>query len=368
MVQHTKPGRTRAELLRYDHSGTRWRHQRGIRTHLVITPWDAAARHLVATIMRHTVDRREAVADLVNVAIEELVRQRRELPPFGVLWRTARRIQTRHQHALYRQVATRLSPQDRERLAPLFEVVSTSHWSPWQQAKSDPGPPTARRFQAVWAHLQWLESWPLPDGILADITRAQRQQWATEAQSLDASRMLALAEDKRWALTVAFLVGRAVQTRDDLAEMLVKRMQRLHKRAREALLDYQQRQRDQADHLITVFHQVLAAYQRAKTPATQAQAVADVLGDDAAHLQDQCDAHLAQAGHNYYGFLPPLFRSQRATCFRLLQSLTIEATTQDEGLVHALRWLKTQAIRVTPSVKWCLYTMILPESGPFLLF
>ena len=49
------------------------------------------------------------------------------------------------------------------------------------------------------------------------------------------------------------------------------------------------------------------------------------------------------AGHNYYGFLPPLFRSQRATCFRLLQSLTIEATTQDEGLVRALRWLKNQA-------------------------
>ena len=94
--------------MRYDHSGTRWRHQRDIRTHLVITPWDSAARHLVVTIMRQTMTLREAMADLVNVAMEELVRQRRELPPFGVLWRTARRIQTRHQYALYRQVATRL--------------------------------------------------------------------------------------------------------------------------------------------------------------------------------------------------------------------------------------------------------------------
>lgn len=291
--------------------------------------------------MRQAVDRREAVADLVNVAVEELVRNRRELPPFGVLWRAARRIQARHQRALHRQAASRLTRQDRERLATLFAVVPTSHWSPWQQAKSDPGPPTARRFQAVWAHLQWLESWPLPDGILADIPLAQRQQWATEARSLDAARMLALAEDKRWALTVAFLVDRAVQTRDDLAEMLVKRMQRLHQRAREALVAHQQRQQDQADHLIAVFQQVLTAYQRAETPAAQAQAVADVLGDDAARLHDQCDAHLAHAGHNYYGFVPPLFRSQRATCL-LLQSLTIEATTQDDGLVRALRWLKTQ--------------------------
>ncbi len=343
LVQTIRPARIRDQLLRYDHGSTRWRHRSLIRAYLHLTPFDAPARHLAVRTRQDAVARREAVADLVNVAVEELVHHRVELPPFGVLWRAAWRIQAGYHRRQWQRMAARLAPADRIRLSALFEVVPTSRWSPWQRAKTAPGPPTARRFQAVWEHLQWLESWPLPETLLADVAVATRHQWATEARSLDAARMLALAEDKRWALTVAFLVDRAVQTRDDLAEMLIKRMQHLHKRGRDALAVHQQQHQTQADALIATFRDVLTAVQKADTPEGQIQAIAEVLGDQAAAIKDRCDAHLAHAGHNYYGFLPPLFRSQRATCFRLLNSLTIEATTQDDGLMRALRWLKTQA-------------------------
>lgn len=90
--------------------------------------------------MQDAVARREAVADLVNVAVEELVHHGVELPPFGVLWRAARRIQAGYHRRQWQRVAARLAPADRIRLSAIFEVVPTSRWSPWQRAKTDPGP------------------------------------------------------------------------------------------------------------------------------------------------------------------------------------------------------------------------------------
>lgn len=39
LVQTWMPRRSRADLLRYDRSGTRWRHQREVRSYLHVDPW-----------------------------------------------------------------------------------------------------------------------------------------------------------------------------------------------------------------------------------------------------------------------------------------------------------------------------------------
>lgn len=81
-------------LRRYDASGTRKRHTLFIRERLGVRPYDAAARHLLVAAMDRAARTKEDPADLINVAVEELVHHRYhryELPAFGSRARTAYR-------------------------------------------------------------------------------------------------------------------------------------------------------------------------------------------------------------------------------------------------------------------------------------
>ena len=64
------------DLLRYDESGTRRRHIPIIRAFLNVQPFNSAARTLIAAVVREAAQTKEDLADLINVAIEELIRNR----------------------------------------------------------------------------------------------------------------------------------------------------------------------------------------------------------------------------------------------------------------------------------------------------
>jgi hypothetical protein len=61
-------------------------------------------------------------ADLINVAIEELVRQRIELPAFSTFDRMSRRIRTLVNGRFFAAVMERLSETEREQLDALLEI------------------------------------------------------------------------------------------------------------------------------------------------------------------------------------------------------------------------------------------------------
>ena len=92
-------------LLRYDKSGTRRRHIPIIRAFLNVQPFNNEARAVVATVVREAAQTKDDLTDLMNVAIEELVRNRFELPGFTTLLKEARRGRTEVNRGLYRRIA-----------------------------------------------------------------------------------------------------------------------------------------------------------------------------------------------------------------------------------------------------------------------
>jgi hypothetical protein len=76
----------------YDQSGTRRRPTALIRERLNVRPFDKAAQQIAEATFRSVAETREDLDDLVNAAIEELVRRRYELPGFRTLLDTARRL------------------------------------------------------------------------------------------------------------------------------------------------------------------------------------------------------------------------------------------------------------------------------------
>ncbi len=94
IVEHiAQTTRTEAALLDlpgYDTSGTRFRHLHVIRDYLHIRPCGKEARRAMLLAMQEAARTKEHLADPVNVGIEELVRQKYELPVFDTLVRGAR--------------------------------------------------------------------------------------------------------------------------------------------------------------------------------------------------------------------------------------------------------------------------------------
>jgi hypothetical protein len=79
---------------------------------------------------------------------------------------------------------------------------------------------------------------------LSGVPDVKVKHFAAEARTLDAARMQALEPQKRLALAVALLATQSAQALDDLAEMFIKRMMRIHQRGKGALAEYRERQSD----------------------------------------------------------------------------------------------------------------------------
>ena len=133
------------ELVAYDESGTRRRHVPMIREHVNVKSFDDEARKLVAATVREAALTKEDSADLINVAVEELVRNRFELPGFTTLLKEARRGRTEVNRRFYRQVAEALGDEGRLLVDQVLTADSATGRSQWNVIKAARGRAQVRR-------------------------------------------------------------------------------------------------------------------------------------------------------------------------------------------------------------------------------
>jgi len=109
---------------------------------------------------------------------------------------------------------------------------------------------------------------------------------------------------------------RTAQALDDLADMLIRRVQQLHHQGQEALKEYREQHQEQTDALIALLGQIVSDWQTNETPEQRLTTLTARIGDKAETIRAQCEAHMGYTGNNYLPFLPALFRSHRKTCCR----------------------------------------------------
>ena len=135
------------EVHAYDASGTRRRHMAAIRSHLAIHPYDHATQQLLETMLREAAQTKDDLVDLINIGIEELIRQRYELPGFTTLRRTAQHARAAVNRALFQQVATTLETASTPIVDQLLQVDAATRQAPWNRLKADPGRPTLTQLR-----------------------------------------------------------------------------------------------------------------------------------------------------------------------------------------------------------------------------
>jgi hypothetical protein len=100
------------ELLpAYDNPRTLSRHHQVVREYYQILSYGKDARRVAIRTVLRAVRTMENPADLINAAIDELVKQRYEMPAFSTLDRLVGRIRTLVYGRIFRRVATRITPE-----------------------------------------------------------------------------------------------------------------------------------------------------------------------------------------------------------------------------------------------------------------
>ncbi|MBA2658447.1 MAG: Tn3 family transposase [Nitrosospira sp.] len=339
IAAHTQTQAAVSELGRYDFSGTRKRHMQIIRQTLHVQCYGKAARHAMTLAMSEAARTKEELADLINIAIEELVRKRYELPAFDTLVRGARHVRSVLYRKFYQQVDATLNTEEKTLLETLFIPEPESRFTPWNTLKQEPGSPTLTHFK-IWLDRQaWLIQYRIGSQALGDIPDVKVQHFAAEARTLDAARMLEMEPRKRLTLASSLLRVQSARVLDDLAEMLIKRMSVIHQKGKDALADYHIRNQRRADELVQTLHDLVIVYRAEGTAQDKIAAMATVLPDQGDAVLQSCEDHMAHAGDNYFPFLWRFYKSHRATLFRLLRRITVRATTQDTTFEEALRFL-----------------------------
>jgi hypothetical protein len=332
-------GAVREDLIRYGESSVRRRHMLLVRDYVGVKAWGEEALQAMQSASRDAARTLEDLADIINFALEQLVRQRFELPAFSVLHREAQHARAIVNREYQSLVCDRLESAARRQLKLLLSRAEDDTQSPWHRLKEEPKQPTSQNNREFLEHLAWLREQAVGADTFQGIPVVKVKQFAAEACSLDVASMNDLTEAKRFTLAAALVLAQIGRASDDVADMFVRLVQRLHNQAYDALLSHQAEHVERTDRLVATLHGVTLAYRTEGSAEQRLSAIGAWIEPDADRILEQCEAHEATAGRNYLPFLGRFYSHQRAAFFRFLEGVELVSTSADTSTTDAIAFL-----------------------------
>ncbi len=328
------------ELLHaYDLGTARDRHMALVREYLGVTAYGKEARTLIIHTCLDAARTREDLVDIINIAIEELIRQRYELPAFSTLLRIARTTRYSQNRAYQERVFVALDADARDRLQSLLRREEGQARSAWDRIKREPRRATVPQLKECLEHLRWLQQLNGAAAAFADIPEVKIRQFAAEARSLDLASLADMPERKRFTLVAALILKQMARALDDVTDLFLRQVKRMHNKAEDALALYRTAQTERTDALIACLRDIMLAYTQEGTRDQRLAAVESLLERDADHLLAQCNAHSAVAMNSHLAFLPEFYSGRRSALFDFVQNVTLVSTSQDQVLSEVIAFL-----------------------------
>jgi TnpA family transposase len=325
----------------YEEPRTLYRHHQIIRDYLRVTSWRSSAGRLAIKAMSEAAETMDNPADLINVALEALIKERYELPAFSTLDRMARRVRTVVNQRYFADILNRLGPEEMNRLDALLITEGRDSHSPYQRLKQTPKSPTLKHLQQWIDQLDWLESHGRIDHLLAGLPPLKLKHFAAEARALDAAEVKDFTRPKRYTLLLCLVHRTRVQCRDQLALMLIKRMSKIRQRAKDELEDLRAHYREKTASLVSLLAEVITTLEQSASDEEAGQSIRGLLAKrgPAQQLIEECEKAVAYSSDDYQPLLWRHYRNDRSSFFRLARQLQFSSTSQDQSLIKAFDYL-----------------------------
>jgi hypothetical protein len=314
-----------------------------IRGYLAVTAYANGGDRLVEQRVTQAASTMSDPADLINVAVEHLIQQRFELPAFQTLDRLVSHVRYEVHQTLYTQITAALSEAEKTRLDALISVHAGR--SELTRTKDTPRRATLTHLRQWTERLTWLEAILTPQAFLHGITHTKIQQFAAEAAALDLGDIRAVLHGpRRWSLLLCFLHHAQVQTRDQLVEMLLKRMRHTTNAAKKRLKERHEQHRELEEQMLAVFSEVLdhTIDIPEDEEATLDHSVRHLLKTHrgAEALRERYEQVSTYHHDNYRPLMWGFYRPYHAELFRLSHLLTFRSATHQHALLDALAFIQ----------------------------
>jgi len=329
-------------------SPTLYKYHKAIREYLQVNSFSNSARRLMLESVYNAAQVKDNPADLINVAIAELIHYRYELPAFSTLDRSVRRIRALVNRGFFQKIVSRLKMTDLELLEHLLITDPLSGRSPYNQLKQISKSPTLSHLKVLLEHLHWLETLANVEEFLKDIPPLKLEHFAAEAKALDVAEIQDFTPPKRYTLVLSLIHHSLIQTRDNLANMFLKRIQTIKNRGKEELERLRFLHQEKTENLVIAFTDVLRTLssfpEETQTPENQIPQTLKSLLESyggVTQLLSDCEAVASYSGNNYFPLLWKFYRSHRKTLFGLIRMWELDSTTADQSLMAAINYLLT---------------------------
>ncbi len=326
------------DAFEYDRR-TLYRHHRVIRQHLGITPWGVKARAIAEAAIATAAETRLDPADLINAAVDALIRERYELPLLSTLRTLAGTAHRLVNTAQWNHVDKQLSEDDRQRLDALLVPREDTVDPLFALLCRGAGKPTRENLKALIAHYDWLRTLIDPVPLLAPISEAKVAQWANEAQRLKARELRGYVAPRRHALLLATLRETRGRLLDELTVMLLKFTSRIEWRSATKLENWQASRRDQTDELVHTLADLLEITSTKPPDADKVRLLETTIASHGGQVQLQrsCAEYLGHSASHWQPFAREAFSPFRSELLRLARTLPLKAARPSaDDLVHAV--------------------------------
>lgn len=331
--------------LGYEQGRTLYRHKNVIRSYLKVMLFDKQARHLISQTVYQSAYVMDYPPDLINVALEVLVKEHYELPGFYSLDRLVCRIRLLVNRKLFLQITNQLDAEFIQQLDNLLESLPSEAYSTFNNLKKLPKKPTRNHLNDLIVHLIWLRTQGEVSHYLKGINYSKIQTWAAEAKSLDASEVKHITQPKRAVLLLCLIYSAQVQTCDNLITMFLKQLRKIHYLAKEELQNIKNKLQEKMEEVVSIFGEVLDVFTDKPIEIQLLNEVCEVfkLNGGIEYLSGECDAIKAHKGNNHFPLLWQFYKSHRSAFFRLINLIQLESTSTDQTLIKAVQFLKDNA-------------------------
>jgi TnpA family transposase len=342
---------------------TTYRQNSAIRTYLGVTPWGASARAVASKAVAVAAETRLDPADLVNAAIDALIRERCELPSLSTLLRLAGNAHRRINSSQWQQVHERLTALDVQRLDDLLTPSADSQDSPFAVMCRGAGKATRDNLKALIAHYEWLRSLPDPAPMLTSISEAKIGQWANEAQRLKARELREYVAPRRYALVLAALRDARGRVLDDMTAMLLKFSKKVVWISQQRLAESHVEESTETGTLIAVLAEMLGFLAQDVPPAAkieQLEATIIAHGGLSA-LQEACKERTEHEPNHWQPFADEAFWPYRRQLLALARTLPLKAARPSErSLIKSVRCVADEPSTCDSYTIWDLDREFLP--------
>ncbi|MDD2056254.1 Tn3 family transposase [Pseudomonas putida] len=328
---------------RYSNPRTLYRHQAAVRQYLQVTPfYSSDGLAITEEIARDCAVVLEQRVDLINAMLDELIQRGYELPAYSTLNNIAETALASAQEVTFNLIVLRAPIEVIYKLKELLDTDFGRRQSDFNALKQAPKKPSRKHLEVLIDHLAWLESFGDLDAILEGVVDAKIRHFAIQAAASDVAELKDCSLPKRYTLMLALIYRMRVRTRDHLAEMFIRRISTIHKRAKEELEQIQARQRQKLEQLAATLDGVVQILVQEPDDQEAGSLIREFLSPDGNldRLRETCAEVQATGGNNYLPLIWKHFKSHRSLLFRLSHLLQLEPTTQDRSLIQALQLIQ----------------------------